>query len=179
MKYLKLHLGCGTRYIPGFVHVDLVDLPHVDYKIDCKDLSIFKTESVDLIYACHLLEHFNRHEVENVLQEWYRVLIKGGILRISVPDFEKITLVYNKTKNVDLILGLVVGGQDYAYNFHNMIFDFDSLSNLLKKVNFTEVRRYDWRKTEHAHIDDYSQAYIPHLDKEKGILMSLNVEAIK
>jgi len=24
------------------------------------------------------------------------------------------------------------------------------------------VRRYDWRHTEHADVDDYSQAYVPH-----------------
>ena len=27
---MKLHLGCGKRYIPGYVHVDAVDYPHVD-----------------------------------------------------------------------------------------------------------------------------------------------------
>jgi hypothetical protein len=37
----------------------------------------------------------------------------------------------------------------------------------------------DWRATEHAGIDDYSQAYFPHMDKEFGIQVSLNVEARK
>jgi hypothetical protein len=49
----------------------------------------------------------------------------------------------------------------------------------LESAGFTDVRRYDWRETEHAHIDDYSQAYIPHMDKENGILISLNVECAK
>jgi hypothetical protein len=42
-----------------------------------------------------------------------------------------------------------------------------------------EIERYDWRETEHVDIDDYSQAYIPHMDKENGALVSLNVEALK
>jgi len=46
-------------------------------------------------------------------------------------------------------------------------------------VGFKEVVRYDWRKTEHFYVDDYSQAYLPHMDKTNGKLMSLNVEAIK
>jgi predicted SAM-dependent methyltransferase len=29
---IKLHLGCGKRYIPGFIHIDLADYPHIDYK---------------------------------------------------------------------------------------------------------------------------------------------------
>jgi len=32
---------------------------------------------------------------------------------------------------------------------------------------------------EHADVDDYSQAHIPHLCKESGKLMSLNIEAVK
>jgi hypothetical protein len=53
------------------------------------------------------------------------------------------------------------------------------LSDLLHRCGFTDVRIYDWRKTEHADIDDFSQAYIPHMDKENGTLISLNVECIK
>ena len=49
----------------------------------------------------------------------------------------------------------------------------------LRRVGFAEMRRWDWRRTEHAAIDDYSQAYLPHLDRENGLLMSLNLEAVK
>ena len=38
---------------------------------------------------------------------------------------------------------------------------------------------YDWRKTEHAQFDDHSQAYLPHMDKKNGELISLNVESNK
>lgn len=33
-----------------------------------------------------------------------------------------------------------------------------------------------WKNTEHSQFDDYSQSYIPHMDKINGTLMSLNVE---
>ena len=46
------------------------------------------------------------------------------------------------------------------------------------EAGFARVRRWDWRATEHAGIDDYSQAYLPHMDKENGTLVSLNLEAI-
>ena len=49
----------------------------------------------------------------------------------------------------------------------------------LKSIGFKNVIKYDWRKTEHAMFDDHSQAYIPHMDKETGILMSLNIECYK
>lgn len=175
----KLHLGCGSKYIPGFIHVDLMDFDHIDYKRSVDDLSIFEDNSVDLIYACHVLEHFKRAEVDRVISEWYRVLGPNGILRIAVPGFEEIIECYQKYKDLNLVLGPLVGGQTYLYNFHHIVFDFKTLSDRLKKAGFKSIYKYDWRKTEHADIDDFSQSYIPHMDKENGMLISLNVEAVK
>lgn len=178
-KEVKLHIGCGKRYIPGFIHIDIRKFPHIDYVASVDKLNMFKDKSVDLIYSCCLLEHFKRYETENVLKEWYRVLKPGGILRLSVPDFEKLIEVYLKYHDLKLVLGALVGRQDYPENTHYMVFDFEILSELLKKVGFKRVYRYDWRKTIHKDYDDYSQAYIPHMDKERGILISLNLEAKK
>lgn len=50
---------------------------------------------------------------------------------------------------------------------------------MLETNGFENVHRYDWRQRIHKDYDDHSQAYFPHLDKENGILISLNVEAIK
>jgi len=50
---------------------------------------------------------------------------------------------------------------------------------VLKSVGIESVERYDWRDTEHADFDDHSQAYIPHMDKENGVLVSLNVQGTK
>lgn len=175
----KLHLGCGKRYIPGFIHIDVIHYDHIDYLMNIDDLSIFQDNSVDLIYNCHVLEHFHRGKATKVLKEWHRTLKPGGILRIAVPDFEALCELYMQTRDMSLVIGPIVGRQNYLYNIHYNIFDFESLKKLLIETGFKEVRRYDWRETEHANIDDYSQSYYPHMDKENGKLLSLNVEAIK
>ncbi len=176
---MKLHLGCGKRFIPGFIHIDAVDYPHMDHVASIDNLSFIRDDDVDLIYNCHVLEHFKRRDVGRVLQEWKRVLKPGGVLRISVPDFAKLCEVYQRYGQIDLIIGALFGRQDYLYNIHYNVFDFASLSRELEAVGFVNVRRYDWRETEHAEVDDYSQAYIPHMDKENGVLISLNVECTK
>lgn len=178
-KRRSLHIGCGDRYIPGFIHIDTRKLPHVDYTTSADKLDMIDDNSIKLIYCCHSLEHFKRFQVEGVLKEWHRVLMPCGIVRIAVPDFEKLVEIYLKTKDLKLILGSLIGRQDYPENTHHIIFDFLSLSALLIKVGFKNIRRYDWRKTIHKDYDDYSQAYIPHMDKEHGLLISLNVEAEK
>ena len=176
---VQLHLGCGERYIPDFIHIDVRELPHVDYVTSADNLRIFKDNYADLIYACHVLEHFKRHEVEKVLREWSRVLRRGGILRLAVPDFESLARVYKKYKDMSLILGPLHGRQDYPENTHYISFDFRSLKTMLLRVGFKKIKRYDWRGTVHKDYDDFSQAYIPHMQKDKGILISLNVEAVK
>lgn len=176
---MKLHLGCGKRFIPGFIHVDAVDYPHIDHVATIDNLSFIPDNSVDLIYNCHVLEHFKRRDVERVLREWLRVLKPRGVLRISVPDFASLCEVYRQDQNLNLVIGALFGRQDYLYNIHYNVFDFESLSTHLHNAGFIDVSRYDWRKTEHASIDDYSQAYIPHMDKENGTLISLNVECLK
>jgi predicted SAM-dependent methyltransferase len=186
-REIKLHLGCGKIYIPGFIHIDLADYPHIDYKRDISDLPMFEDNSVDLIYCCHALEYFDRQEAQNVLKEWYRVLKKGKILRIAVPDFEAIVKVYLKYKDLNHIgiLGPLYGKmviktpEGERITYHKTVYDFESLKEVLESVGFKNIQRYNWRETVHKDYDDFSQAYIPHRDKEKGILISLNIKAKK
>jgi len=97
---LKLHLGCGKVHIPGFVNIDQYDNDSVNVVDDVKKLSKFQSNSVDLIYAAHVLEHFTRWEYKDVLRRWKELLKPNGILRIAVPDFEVISKYYIKTKDI-------------------------------------------------------------------------------
>ncbi len=182
---LHLHLGCGKRYIPGFIHIDLDDFPHIDHRSRIDRLPMFADETVDLIYCCHGPEYFDRGQAHEALCEWRRVLKKGGILRLAVPDFSALVSVYATTGNLNDILGPLYGRmvihaeQGDTVIYHRTTYDYQSLEELCLAVGFRTVRRYDWRQTIHKDYDDYSQAYIPHMDKEGGLLISLNVEAEK
>ncbi|MBI5912308.1 MAG: methyltransferase domain-containing protein [Betaproteobacteria bacterium] len=182
---VQLHLGCGKRYIPGFIHIDLDDFPHIDHRSRIDRLPMFPDETADLIYCCHGLEYFDRIEAPEVLREWHRVLRKGGILRVSVPDFSALISVYENTGNLNAILGPLYGRMAIntekgdAVIYHRTAYDYRSLEELCLTVGFRSVCRYDWRKTIHKDYDDYSQAYLPHMDKDGGLLISLNIEAQK
>ncbi len=181
-QYDKIHLGCGTKHLPGWFHVDALAYDHVDHVGRVEDLSFIPDNSAQLIYACHVLEHFGRNTYKAALAEWFRVLMPGGVLRLAVPDFNAAARLYlsgTLPRGIEDVRGLVTGGQRDEYDFHGMIFDEPSLSQALREVGFSKTRLWDWRSTEHAHMDDYSQAYIPHMDKENGTLVSLNIEAIK
>ena len=178
---IKLHLVCGWRNFGNdWTHIDGGDYDHLDDQ-DITKLN-FDNNTVDLIYASHVLEYFDREEASDVLKEWSRVLKKDGILRIAVPDFQSMVKLYCcDTYQLEKFLGPLYGkmkmGEETIY--HKTTYDFDSLHKLLENHNFHNVEKYDWRETEHASFDDHSQAYIPHMDKENGTLISLNIQATK
>lgn len=184
---MKLHLGSGKRYIPGFIHIDINKFPHIDYVHDIRTLPMIKNNSVDLIYFCHGIEYFDRFEIKDVLKEWKRVLKKGAVLRLALPDFEALVKVYKKYKDLNKIIGPLYGRWEVATKnknqpkviYHKTTYDFNSIRDVLEQSGFKNVKRYDWRKNIHKDYDDYSQAYIPHMDKKNGILISLNIEATK
>lgn len=185
MEKVCLNLGCWHREIPGWVHVDLCDLPHIDFKSNINDLHMFEDKSVDLIYSSHSFEYFDIKEAPDVLNEWHRVLKPGGMLRLAVPDFDSLINLYKLTGDINSILGPLFGRMQIETKsskktlFHKTVYTFISLKNLLESNGFQGVERYDWKQTIHKDYDDHSQAYYPHMDKEKGLLLSLNIEAIK
>jgi predicted SAM-dependent methyltransferase len=173
-----IHLGCGRINAPGFINVDAVPLPHIHYVREVDDLSVFPKEYADLIYASHVLEHISHRKVAKVLKEWRRVLKRGGILRIGVPDFDRIIELYSaEGRDVSVIMGALMGGQDYDYNFHKTIFNRKYLTRLFKSVGFRKVRKWDPRKVELHSFEDWTSKPI-----EKGgkkYWASLNLEAVK
>ena len=179
---MKLHLGCGKRYIPGFTHIDQVKFPHVDFVQDIRSLPDIEDESASLIYACQVIEYFDREELPAVLTEWRRVLRPGGILRLSVPDFEVMSRLYRAGLKLEWFLGTLYGkisdGQG-GYVYHRTTFDEASLRDVFLSVGFVNPERWDWRQTEHADVDDFSQAYFPHMEKSKGIQFNLNMQATR
>ena len=176
---MKLHLGCGVKHLTGFINIDVRMLDGVDEVDDVSVLSKYSQNSVDLIYACHVLEHSKRNQYFDTLKRWHCILKDNGILRISVPDIEKVFLHYHNNGNLRILRGFLWGGQNYEQNFHYIGWDFKTLKEDLIEVGFKNILRYDWRTVEHSYIDDFSQCYLPHMDKDNGMLMSLNVEAIK
>jgi predicted SAM-dependent methyltransferase len=177
---ISLHLGCGRIRIPGYVNVDILSNKSVDVVADLQQLP-WPDASVDRIYSCAAIEHFGRREWVPVLSEWARVLKPGGELKVSTADFEAAIARYGIARKLDELLGLLIGGQKDDYDWHGMIFDFDTLRAGLEQAGFGAIRRYDWREADVGRlgIDDFSQAYLPHMDKQNGQLMMLNVEAVR
>ena len=173
-----VHLGCGEIDWPKFINVDARVYKHVHYVHPVDKLPFFRNETADLIYISHCLEHIPFRQTMRVLKEWYRVLKPGGILRISVPDFELLLKIYFDNNNdMNSIILPLMGGQDYEFNFHYNVFNFESLKALLLEAGFSEARRWEYGKDEFSSLPDWSRGdqYV----NNKHYKLSLNIEAVR
>ncbi len=89
-----LNLGCGTRFHPEWVNLDIAPAAPEVKKWDLLGDLPFGDGSFEVIYHSHVLEHFSRSDGQRLLQRCHRVLGRGGIIRVVVPDLERIARIY-------------------------------------------------------------------------------------
>ena len=49
---MKLHVGCGDVILPGWINVDLENLPGIDLQDDIRELKKVKNRDSDLFKSC-------------------------------------------------------------------------------------------------------------------------------
>lgn len=110
MKYLNL--GCDYRYHPAWINIDFVSTGPGVIAHDLRKGIPYPNNYFDVVYHSHVLEHFPKHEATGFIGECYRVLKPGGILRVAVPDLERIVREY--LQNLELALR---GDEQAAHNY--------------------------------------------------------------
>ena len=111
----KLHIGGKVRR-PGWEILNVVPGPDVDHVGDAIDLSRFADGSFAEVYASHVLEHFDYNgPLLKALKEWRRVLVPGGVLRVSVPDLDVLAHLLLQRHRLDVnqrfqIMRMMFGG---------------------------------------------------------------------
>ena len=98
MRNLEIGAGNSTRKA-GFVTCDLSFKS--DFPFDLRGGLPFRTESMEIIYAEHVLEHFSYKELTVLLKECYRVLVPGGKINIVVPDAGIFIQAYGDDREFD------------------------------------------------------------------------------
>ncbi len=172
-----INVGCGVASGKEYVNIDTLPFPNIHYVTDIKSLPMFKNECASIVYASHVVEHIPRHELNQVLAEWFRVLKKGGVFRMSVPDFDNLIKIYHASNNQIESVLMQVMGQNPPYNNHYSIWNFAFAEKLLKEIGFREVRMWDPKNVDHHDFKDRSSRVLEAGDV--AVPLSLNVEAVK
>ena len=93
-----LHLGCGPKYLPGFVNIDGNLFNKLDLWLDVRNGLPFASNSADSIYSTHMFEHFYPDELQLLLRECLRVLKPGGGIRLIVPNLASAIFAYSRNQ---------------------------------------------------------------------------------
>ena len=115
----KLNLGCGDKILPGYVNVDVAASRRglkPDVLCDLHKLTSFEDNTVDEILSVHVVEHFWRWEVVDVLREWVRVLKPGGVMILECPNL--VSACEELLQNPDIATGPGQEGQRSMWVFY-------------------------------------------------------------
>lgn len=92
MKYLNL--GCGSKFHPNWINVDMYANDESVLACNFSNGIPFENNYFDIVYHSHVLEHFTQPMGKKFIQECFRILKRGGVLRMAFPDLEKIVNEY-------------------------------------------------------------------------------------
>jgi hypothetical protein len=161
---MKLHLGCGQRYLEGYRNIDFPASEHTiqqqsvaDERADLTTLR-FATGSVAEVRLHHVFEHFPRPQAVGLLVCWHAWLQEGGVLRIEVPDFARQALaILNPLASAQTRrLGIrhLFGSHEARWAVHCEGWTGESLRELLTTVGFAveQVVPNHWRGTHNVEV---------------------------
>jgi SAM-dependent methyltransferase len=129
----------------------------------------FNDDSVDYIYASHVLEHFYRDTAEAILRDAFRVLKKGGRIRVCVPNLEHAIKLYLEGSTEKSLEFFFLDSDAGLFYRHKYMYDFNLLRCKLRAVGFATVERLA-----------YQEGKVPDLEKlDNRPDQTLYVEAVK
>ena len=141
---MKLHIG-GKIKKEGWKIMNIQKNPEVDFIGDLSDLSQFQDESIEEIYASHVLEHVETKKVPSTLEGIYRILKKEGKFYISVPDMDILSHAFvsplASPENKYRIMRMMFGGQIDQHDFHYFGWNYEFLRDFLNKAGFNNIKK--------------------------------------
>ncbi len=152
----RLHLGCGRRFVPGFLNVDVAGS---EFDVDLASGALpWLDGSFDAVVSQQVIEHLDLEaELVPLLADLGRVLRSGGEAWLACPDMEAVCRSYLQDGGQALLadrvkrwptfeLGPFPPSQMVNVVFHQAgdhanLFDFSLLTRLLEAAGFAQVDR--------------------------------------
>jgi SAM-dependent methyltransferase len=151
----RLHWGCGPITPYGWVNSDIEAAPGVDVVADILQGLPLPDNAFDYVVSIHTLPEIPFAQLGRALVELRRVLVPGGVLRLSLPDLEKAIQAY-VSRDIDYFLipddvspsltGKMIT-QLLWYGRSKSLFTADFTAELLVKCGFQSIQKCAFRQT--------------------------------
>lgn len=186
-----LYAGCGDSFMPGWINVDLASINAIKnanekysdlindsnyIQTNLEENFPFEDEEFDYIYSEHLIEHLSFDGCINYLNECYRCLKPGGILRTAWPSLEFLfelwqhpnnyrdyiqnhCLLFHKEllekyKNDTDISPIYIINDNYRMWGHQIMYDIPTLKKLFKETGFINIKQVNWKESSHIELQN-------------------------
>jgi SAM-dependent methyltransferase len=120
--------------------------------LDIRKKLPFPNESIAIIYTSHVLEHLTKVQFLFFIEESYRVLKIGGILRIALPDLKIFIDRYTQKPFADVLIKELCMIEDHGTSIlerikfliigprnHQWMYDISSAILMLEKTKFRNI----------------------------------------
>jgi predicted SAM-dependent methyltransferase len=142
---LRLHLGSAAAVKQGWVNIDLVG-HRVDLAWNLLRPLPFPSAAADAVFHEHVLEHFSFPDALRVLQECFRVLRPGGVLRVGVPDGGAYAHAYTEG-GAGIIeearpgrpTAMIAVAEVFYNHGHRSVYDLETLSLFMSAAGFGDI----------------------------------------
>jgi SAM-dependent methyltransferase len=159
-----VNLGCGNDVRDGWINID--SAPRAGVRAhDIRQGLPFFNNSVDYIYASHVLEHLDYAVALKLIEDCHRALLPGGVVRFVLPDVPRLLADYVRGDMSDwqgfsqFVCSAIPGVEepqpiDYvsaivfnvARDPHRYVWDTPRLCDVLRGAGFVQT-----------HIDQYQE----------------------
>ncbi|MGY6635644.1 MAG: class I SAM-dependent methyltransferase [Erythrobacter sp.] len=166
----KLELGAGSNGKPGWLATDLRENAKNDGSptiiLDVTKQFEIPSDSFDYIYCEHMIEHITLKQGQHMLNECYRILKPGGIIRLVTPSigflmrimspdrskFEQSYFEWSIKKFVPdaptLTNALFLNNFVRAWG-HTFIYDHETLRFIMNKAGFSNIEECQFGHSSH------------------------------
>ncbi len=148
----KLQIGGGNHIKKGWLNGDILN---GNIYLNAKKKFPIKSNSFEYIFAEQFIEHLDFTSGKRFMEECYRVLKPGGILRIATPDLKGLLSVYNNNNTVvdkdkvllrhrnnhnkDCLNLCHFLNDNFRLWGHLFIYDFETLETILLSIGFKNI----------------------------------------
>ncbi len=142
---LRLHLGSAGSVKEGWVNVDLAGHP-TELAWNLLRPLPFQDGTADAVFHEHVLEHFPLSDGLRLIDDSFRILRPGGVLRVGVPDAG--AYAHSYTRGGEGIIKRVRPGRPtpmmalaeifYSHG-HRWMYDGETLAYVMSAAGFTNV----------------------------------------
>lgn len=153
MSVLRLNLGSGPDYRPGWVNCDADPAVKAEFHADIADWPAFMRASIEWatgahrahepvaeIYLKHVLEHLPIAAIPATLRNFHQLLAPGGTLTIDGPNLRTMcAYLAQKAEWTWDDVAMVYGGQLTVHDRHLAGWSPEFLGKLLVEAGFASV----------------------------------------